>query len=60
MILTIKDRREMNHMGYQYRAWYLNPFGVPFHKNFLTYAEMDNFNRQAHDAGTKLLGYASL
>ena len=60
MHLTIRDRQEMNCMGYRYRAWYLNPYGVPFHKDFRTCEEMDDFNRRAHDVGTKLTGYVSL
>ncbi len=58
--ITIKDRREMTYMGYSYRAWYLSPFGVPFHKDFHTAEEMDAFNRSAQEVGTKILEFVGL
>ncbi len=58
--LTLKDRHEMRYMGYTLRAWYLNPFGVPFHKDFPTEEKMEDFNRRAHEVGTKFLGFVSL
>ena len=58
--LTLKDLRKMRYMGYTIRAWYLSPFGVPFHKDFLTEKEMDDFNRRTVEVGTKLVGFVSL
>lgn len=60
MNVSIKDRAEMKHMGYEYRAWFVNPFGVPFHKDFTTAQEMDDFINRAYEVGTKLSGFVSL
>ncbi len=58
--ITVKDRREMKYMGYRFRAWYLSPFGIPFHKDFHTAEEMDAFNRSAQEVGTKILEFVGL
>ena len=58
--ITINERREMKYMGYAFRAWYLSPFGIPFHKDFHTAEEMDAFNRSAQEVGTKILEFVGL
>ena len=58
--ITLIERREMKHMGYTLKAWYLNPHGVPFHKYFHTGKEMEDFNQKASAVGTKLIGFVSL
>ena len=46
--------------GNEYRAWFVNPLGVPFHKDFPTSKEMDDFIHRAREVGTKLTGFVSL
>lgn len=59
MNITINERAEMKYMGYQYKAWFLNPLGVPFHKYFRTADEMDKFITKASEVGTTLRGFIS-
>lgn len=58
--ITVRDRSEMKRMGYGYRAWFLNPLGVPFHKDFETAKVMDAFIEKAAAVGTKLTGFVSI
>ena len=58
--IAIRDRAEMKWMGKQYRAWFVNPLGVPFHKDFMTSEEMDAFIDKARAVGTKLVGFMSI
>ena len=58
--LTLKDKAEMKYMGYTIRAWFTNPNGVPFHKDFTNRTEMESFVEKAHGVGSKLVGFASL
>ena len=55
MKLTIKDKAEMKRMGYEYRAWFISPRGIPFHKDFTTYREMQEFIKAAKTVGTRLV-----
>ena len=47
-------------IGNGYRAWFVNPIGVPFHKDFQTSEEMDDFIHRAREVGTKFMGFVSL
>jgi len=58
-MLTIRDKKEMKRMGYEFRAFFVNPHGVPFHKDFMTIAGMAGFVREAKEAGSKFKGYDS-
>ena len=60
MNIILKEKFEMKRMGDRYRAWFVNPFGVPFHKDFPTSEEIDNFISRAREVGTKLTGFVSL
>ena len=60
MTLTMKDRSEMRYMGYTCRAWFVNPHGVPFHKDFHTKEKMSEFVRAAVAVGTKLRATAEV
>lgn len=57
--ISLRDQREMKRMGYEYRAFFINPHGVPFHKDFMTIAGMAGFIKEAQEAGTRIKGYAS-
>ena len=59
-MMSMKDRFEARNFGYSIRAFYINPFGVPFHKDFRDDNEMAIFNRKAEDAGTTFTGYVSI
>lgn len=58
--MTLREKREARQMGYQHRAFFINPHGVPFHKDFMTGDEMEDFIRKAKEAGTKLTGFVSI
>lgn len=58
--ITLKDTFKMQRMGYTHRAFFINPFGVPFHKNFSSGEEMEKFIRSAREIGTKLSGFVSI
>ena len=50
----------MKRMGWNFKAWYRNSRGVPFHKYFTTGREMDAFTAKAEKAGSVLEEYAAL
>ena len=50
--LTIKDRAEMKYMGYNFRVFFKNSHGVPFHKDFTNRNEMEDFIARAEQVGT--------
>ena len=58
--MTLTEKRSMRYMGYTIRAWYMNPSGVPFHKDFRTGDEMEVFTEKAIKVGTKMTGFASI
>lgn len=58
--LTLSDRKEMRTLGNTTRAWFINPMGVPFHKDFPNGEQMEEFISRAAKAGSKLTGFASL
>ena len=58
--MTLRERSEMRYMGYTHRAFFINPFGVPFHKDFRSGDEMEKFIGKAAEAGTTLKGFVSI
>ncbi len=60
MTMTIREKREAKEMGYKHRAFFINPHGVPFHKDFRTGEEMERFIEKAREVGTKLTGFVGI
>lgn len=60
MTLTQKDKSEMKAWGSVIRAFFVNPFGVPFHKDFADFEKMMEFVRKAEAVGSELRGFASI
>ena len=58
--LSMRDKKEMRRMGYELRAFFINPHGVPFHKDFMTEPGMMDFIRKAREVGTEFVGYVSI
>ena len=54
------ERKKMRYFGDTIRAWYVNPLGVPFHKDFSDGNKMEEFNARARSVGTKIIGFASI
>ena len=59
-MMSTKERFEARSFGYRLRAFYINPYGVPFHKDFRDDNELEIFNRKAEDVGTTFTGYISI
>lgn len=47
-------------MGYQFRAFFISIYGVPFHKDFRTRKEMEEFILKAREAGSEYKKYKKI
>ena len=51
--ITMKERAEMNRMGWKYKVCFVKPNGVPFHKYFKSEEERDAFIKEAAEYGVR-------
>lgn len=58
--ISVKDRAQMKRFGDTIRAWYVNPSGVPFHKDFTSAEKMEEFNEKAKAVGTRMTGFCGI